>query len=261
MQRPMKRLAGKVAIVTGGGSGIGRATARLFAGEGAQVALVDCNERAVHDVEKEIRADGNDATSWVVDLADAIEAERTILSVAERFHATDILINNAARCDVRSLDKMTAEEWDATLATNVRAYFICARTAARQMSKQGGGSIVNIASVQRTISEAGSAAYAASKAGVYQLTRSLAIELARQNILVNSISPGFIRTPMSIVDGVDETTTPRFKSDYLESGRIPLRRAGLPEEIAASALFFASRECGYVTGSDLIVDGGLTITL
>ena len=161
----MPRLSRKAAIITGEGSGIGRSTARLFATEGASVAIF------------------------------------------------------------------------------------------------GGGSIVNIYSVHRPISEPGSGAYAASNGGVAQLTRNLAIELAESNIVVNSISPGFIRTRMSIVNGVDETTTPHFADYYVNSGRIPLRRAGLPEEVAAAALFLASRECGYLTGADLVVDGGLTVTL
>jgi 3-oxoacyl-[acyl-carrier protein] reductase len=129
------------------------------------------------------------------------------------------------------------------------------------MRRRGGGSIVNICSVHRLISEPNSGAYAASKGGVAQLTRNLAIEFAPHNIVVNSISPGFIRTAMSVVNGVDETTTQHFTDYYVRFGRIPLRRAGLPEEIAAAALFLASRECGYLTGADLIVDGGLTITL
>ena len=111
------------------------------------------------------------------------------------------------------------------------------------------------------ISEPNSGAYAASKGGVAQLTRNLAIELAPDNIAVNSISPGFIRTRMSVADGIDFATTERFNVYYSQSGRIPLRRYGLPEEVAAAALFLASRECGYTTGADLVVDGGLTTTL
>jgi 3-oxoacyl-[acyl-carrier protein] reductase len=156
---------------------------------------------------------------------------------------------------------MSVEEWRKVLDTNLTAYFLCAQTAAREMKNGAGGSIVNISSVQRLISEPNYAAYAASKAGVRQLTCSLAIELAPANVLVNSISPGFVRTRMSIVNGVDETTTPRFRNLYIESGRFPLRRAALPEEIAAAALFLASRECTYLTGADLIVDGGLTVTI
>jgi NAD(P)-dependent dehydrogenase (short-subunit alcohol dehydrogenase family) len=156
---------------------------------------------------------------------------------------------------------MTEDEWRKILDTNLTAYFVGARAAAREMRKVGGGSVVNTCSVHRLISEPNSGAYAASKGGVAQLTRNLAIELAPDDIVVNSISPGFIRTPMSIVNGVDETTTERFRNYYVDSGRIPLRRAGLPEEIAAAALFLASRECGYLTGADLVVDGGLTITL
>ncbi len=182
-------------------------------------------------------------------------------SVAAQWGRIDILVNNAAIHVTRSFEEMTADEWRKVLDTNLTAYFLCARAAAREMRQQGGGSIVNIGSVHRMISEPGAGAYAASKAAIAQLTRSLAIELAPHHVVVNSISPGFIRTPMSVVDGVDETTTEHFVTCYLSSGRIPLRRAGLPEEVAAAALFLAARECGYLTGADLVVDGGLTITL
>ena len=170
-------------------------------------------------------------------------------------------MNNAATYVPKAFEALTRDDWWKVLDTNLTAYFLSARAAAREMRKSGGGSVVNICSVHRLISESGSGAYAASKGGVAQLTRNLAIELAESNIVVNSISPGFIRTRMSIVNGVDETTTPRFTDYYVNSGRIPLRRAGLPEEIAAAALFLASRECGYLTGADLVVDGGLTVTL
>ncbi len=257
----MARLEGKVAIITGAASGIGRATARLFAAEGARVAILDCEAPAAREVEREIRNAGREAGTWEVDVSDGAKAERTVAEVAQRFGRVDVLINNAATYVLRTFDEMTREEWLKVLDTNLTAYFLCARAAAREMRKQGAGSVVNIGSVHRMISEPSSGAYAASKGGVAQLTRNLAIELAPFNILVNSISPGFIRTRMSIVDGVDETSTERFLNYYVNSGRIPLRRAGLPEEIAAAALFLASRECGYLTGADLVVDGGLTITL
>jgi NAD(P)-dependent dehydrogenase (short-subunit alcohol dehydrogenase family) len=257
----MGRLSGKVAIITGAGSGIGRAIARLFAAEGARAAILDRNGPAARNVDGEIRAAGDEAQAWEVDLADAAKAEEAVASVAAQWGRIDILVNNAAIHVTRSFEEMTADEWRKILDTNLTAYFVCARAAAREMGQQGGGSIVNIGSVHRMISEPGAAAYAASKAAIAQLTRNLALEFAPHGIVVNSISPGFIRTPMSIVNGVDETTTEHFVTHYLNSGRIPLGRAGLPEEVAAAALFLAARECGYLTGADLVVDGGLTITL
>lgn len=257
----MGRLEGKGAIVTGGGSGIGRATAKLFAAEGARVGVLDKNGTAGRETEQEIRGKGHEAFAWQVDLSDGEAAEAGVREVAKRLGRIDVLVNDAAIYVPHDFYQTTREEWQRVLDTNLTAYFLCARVAAPEMRKQGGGSIVNICSVHRLISEPNAGAYAAAKGGVAQLTRNLAIEFAPDNILVNSISPGFIRTPMSIVDGVDETTTEHFKNYYVKFGRIPLRRAGRPEEIAAAALFLASRECGYMTGADLVVDGGLTITL
>ncbi len=256
----MSRLTDKVAIVTGAASGIGRAIAQLFSREGARVAILDRNGAAAQQTAEELCRTGGDAHAWEVDLSEGAQAEATIATAARIMGRIDILVNNAATYAPRNFYDMSPEEWHKVLDTNLTAYFLCARTAAREMRKQG-GSIVNICSVHRLISEPNSGAYAASKGGVAQLTRNLAIEFAPDNIVVNSISPGFIRTPMSIVDGVDETTTPNFINYYVKSGRIPLRRAGLPEEIAAAALFLASRECAYLTGADLVVDGGLSITL
>jgi NAD(P)-dependent dehydrogenase (short-subunit alcohol dehydrogenase family) len=261
LDRQMGRLTRKVTIITGAGGGIGRAIAKLFAAEHSRVAIVDCADRSARAVEREIRAEHLDASCWIADLSDAGQAETTIRQIARHFGRIDILVNNAATYVSHSFEEMTAEEWNRVLNVNLTAYFLCARTSAREMQKLGGGSIVNISSVQRAISEPKYGAYATSKAGIAQLTRSLAIELAPANIVVNSISPGFIRTGMSLVNGIDETTTPHFLTYYVESGRIPLGRAGLPEEVAAATLFLASRECGYLTGADITVDGGLTITI
>jgi len=257
----MGRLDGKTAIITGGGSGIGRATAKLFASEGASVAVLDRNGAAARETAAGIAQTGPEAFVWEVDLSEGVAAERAVHETAARMGRLDILVNNAATYVLRSFDETSMQEWRQVMDTNLTAYFVCARSAVSHMRERGGGSIVNICSVHRMISEPNSGAYAASKGGVAQLTRNLAIEFAPHDIVVNSISPGFIRTPMSIVDGVDETTTSRFMNYYVNSGRIPLRRAGLPREVAAAALFLASRECGYLTGADLIVDGGLTVTL
>ncbi len=219
------------------------------------MAILDCKAAA------EITQAGPLALALEVDLSDHAAAEQAVHEAARRMGRLDILVNNAATYVLRSFDEVTIEEWNEVLATNLTAYFVCARSAAAEMRRHRGGSIVNICSAHRMISEPRSGAYAASKGGVAQLTRNLAIEFASDNVVVNSISPGFIRTPMSMVDGVDETSTSRFADYYVNSGRIPLRRAGLPDEVAAAVLFLASRECSYLTGADLVVDGGLTITL
>jgi NAD(P)-dependent dehydrogenase (short-subunit alcohol dehydrogenase family) len=257
----MRRLAGEISVITGAGSGIGRATAKTFAEEGAHIVIIDRDETTAREVEQEIRGRGSEVVVRIVDLADGRKAEQTITEIGSLFGGLDILVNNAATFIAKSFDETTPEEWQKVLNVNLTAYFLCARSAAREMRRRGGGSIVNVGSVHRLISEPNSGAYAASKGGVAQLTRNLAIEFGAANIIVNSVSPGFVRTRMSIVNGVDETTTQHFMDYYLTSGRIPLRRAGLPEDIAAAVLFLASRECGYLTGADLIVDGGLTITL
>jgi glucose 1-dehydrogenase len=258
----MSRLLGKAALITGGGSGIGRATAQILAAHGARLAVLDKDGESAESVATDIRNRGSEAIATEVDLADLNKAEEGVVSAARSLGRLDILVNNAAIYTPRDFFEIRREEWQKILDVNLTAYFLCARAAAHEMQRNdSGGSIVNISSVHQRISEPRSGAYAASKGGVAQLTRNLAIEFASSGIVVNSISPGFVRTRMSIVDGVDETTTEHFLEYYVESGRIPLGRAGLPEEVAAAALFFAARDCPYITGADLAVDGGLTITL
>lgn len=259
---PMSRLAGKAALVTGAASGIGRATAMLFAAEGAAVAIVDKDGESARKVASEAGRGGNKVVAIEVDLADGEKAENAVRQATQSLGRLDVLVNNAAMYVPRDFFEMSRAEWQRVLDVNLTAYYLCARAAAQEMKRMASaGSIVNIASVHRRISEPRSGAYAASKGAVAQLTRNLAIEFGAFNIMVNSVSPGFIRTPMSVVDGVDETTTDRFQTMYLDSGRIPIGRAGLPEKVAAAILFLAARECTYMTGADLVVDGGLTVTL
>lgn len=248
-------------MITGAASGIGRATAGLLAARGARIAAVDRDASSLGAVASAIGSSGGDAVPFVFDLAEVDRIDAFVGEVAERMGQLDVLVNNAATYVPRDFFTLSREEWQRVLDVNLSAYFFCARAAARVMKGAGVGSIVNIASVHRLISEPNSGAYAASKGAIAQLTRNLAIEFAPYNIVVNSISPGFIRTAMSIVNGVDETTTEHFNAYYLNSGRIPLRRAGHAEEVAAAVLFLAARECTYMTGADLVVDGGLTITL
>lgn len=258
----MSKLKNKVALITGAGSGIGKATAKLFAAQGAKVVILEKDGESGRKAAGEITSGGAEAIAIEVDLADGAKADGAVAKATDCFEGVDILVNNAATYVARDFFAMSQEEWRHVLDVNLTAYFLCARAAAREMRRRDqAGSIINIGSVHQRLSEPLSGAYAASKGAVAQLTRNLAIEFAPYNIVVNSISPGFIRTAMSIVDGVDETTTPRFMNYYVESRRIPLGRAGLPEEVAAAVLFLAARECTYMTGADLVVDGGLTITL
>jgi NAD(P)-dependent dehydrogenase (short-subunit alcohol dehydrogenase family) len=257
------RLQGKTALITGAGRGIGKATAALFCREGANVALLDRCQGPLAAALAEIKAAGGGAAiSVVADVGRPEEASKSVSEAAAHFGRLDILINNAAISVARDVLELSCQEWESVLNANLTGQFLMAQAAASHMRNAEGGSIVNISSIQRRISEPGSAAYASSKGGVAQLTRSLAIELANFNIVVNSISPGFIgNTQLSLVDGVDETTTEKFQTFYINSGRIPLRRAGTVGDIAIAALFLASRECAYLTGADLVVDGGLGLTL
>lgn len=257
----MNGMNGQTVLITGAASGIGRATAELLAARGACIAAVDRQAAALEDVTGNIRSSGGEAVPFVFDLADVDRIDAFVSEVAGKLGRLDVLVNNAATYVPQDFLSLTRAEWQRVLDVNLTAYFLCARAAAHEMRRTGGGSIVNVASVHRLISEPNSGAYAASKGAVAQLTRNLAIEFAPYNIVVNSISPGFIRTAMSIVNGIDETTSEQFQSSYVVSGRIPLRRAGRAEEVAVAVLFFAARQCGYITGADLIVDGGLTITL
>ena len=257
----MNEISGKVALITGAASGIGRATAELVAARGARIAAVDRGAQGLSATAGAISSSGGDAVPFVFDLAEVDRIDTFVAEVARKMGRLDVLVNNAATYVPHDFLALGRDEWQRVLDVNLTAYFLCARGAARVMRPGGGGSIVNIASVHRVISEPNSGAYAASKGAVAQLTRNLAIEFAPHNIVVNSIGPGFIRTAMSIVNGVDETITEQFSASYVNSGRVPLRRAGRAEEVAAAVLFLASRVCTYMTGADLVVDGGLTITL
>jgi NAD(P)-dependent dehydrogenase (short-subunit alcohol dehydrogenase family) len=256
------KLKNKIAIITGAGTGIGKAMSSLFCREGAAVALAGLASTPLSAVASELTKAGGRAIAISCDVGLANDAGHVVAETVARFGGLDILINNAAISISKNLMDLTREDWDRVLNANLTGQFLMAQAATSEMRKRGGGSIVNISSVQERISEPQSVAYATSKGGVAQLTRSLAIELGPFNIAVNAISPGFVaNTQLSFSDGVDETTTEKFKTFYLNSGRIPLCRAGTTDDIAAAALFLAARECTYITGTNLTVDGGLTLTL
>ena len=253
------RLNGRVAIVTGAAQGIGEAIAREFACQGASVVAIDRNPE-VGRVCAEISAGGGSASAAIFDITDWDSYRSCAGEVAAKHGTIDVLVNNAAVSYYASILEDDPEKWREVIKVNLEALYFGSRLVAPHMVKAGYGRIVNIASVQAIACEPRVGAYVASKGAIMSYTRSLAVELAPSGVLVNAIAPGCIHTPMSIIDGVDETETDFFKQWYVGMRKIPLARAGEPEEIARAALFLASEDCSYMTGHTMVVDGGLTIT-
>jgi NAD(P)-dependent dehydrogenase (short-subunit alcohol dehydrogenase family) len=243
------RLGNKVAVITGSGRGIGREMARLFAAEGASVAVADVNEETARRTAGEIAAAGGDALAVRTDIAAPDQVEALVRAVLGRWGRLDVLVNNAGVGLNRPCLETTLEEWDHVLRTNLTGTFLCAREAARVMVRQGGGRIVNIASISGQRGGQGRAAYGSAKAGVILLTRVMAVELAPQGVAVNAIAPGPVDTDQS-----RHNHTPATRRAYHD--RIPQRRYGEHREIAAAALFLASDEASFVNGAVLNVDGG-----
>ena len=249
----MGRLEEKVAAITGAGSGIGRASALLFAEEGAQVIAADRDETAAMAVVEEIRSRGGDATSVRTDVSDPEQVEAMVAAAVEIYGRLDVLFNNAGiQGELATTADCTIENWEQVITINLRGVFLGMKYAIPQMLKRGGGVIINTASAAGLIAFPGAPAYAAAKGGVLQLTRTAAIEYARQGIRVNAICPGAIWTPLmeNLVAG-NETMRKMMEAQE------PLGRFGRPEEIARMALFLASSEASFCTGAPFIVDGGL----
>jgi NAD(P)-dependent dehydrogenase (short-subunit alcohol dehydrogenase family) len=252
------KLKDRVAIVTGAAQGIGAAIAEQFVKEGASVYGLD---RAEHITEVELRFQGTGRfRGFRVDITDQNALRRCIEQIVVQEARLDILVNNAAIVYYEDLASSTLEHWRQTLAVNIEAQYVLSQLSAPHMARRGWGRIINIASTQAIATEPRVGAYCASKGAITSFTRSLAIELAPHGINANAIAPGCIHTPMSVIDGVDETETELFQSWYVKQRKIPLARAGEPAEIARVAVFLASEDASYVTGHTLVVDGGLTIT-
>ena len=257
----MGLLAGQVCMITGAGQGLGRAVALEMAAEGSKVMLLDRNPETLRAVEGEVAAAGGTARSFTLDVTD-YDAYRTVVgSVMEEFGRIDALVNNAAiNPPAKTILQDTLEDWRRTIAINLESVYMGSKLVAPHMVERKSGRIIHIASIQGFASSGEVGAYNAAKGGILALTKSMAVELGPHDILVNAVAPGFMSTPMSIINGVNETETPEFVEWYVKKGKIPLRRTGYPEDVSGTVIFLASRYCRYMTGQLLVVDGGLMST-
>jgi 3-oxoacyl-[acyl-carrier protein] reductase len=241
-------LSGRTALVTGSTRGIGRAIAESLAGAGARVAVVGRDASRAIEVASEI---SSDAAGFACDVGDVASVTALVERVEKSFGQIDILVNNAGLTRDNILFRLKDDDWDAVLDANLRGAFVAIRAASRGMMKRRWGRIVNIASVVGIIGNKGQANYAASKAGLIGLTKSVAKELASRNIHINAVAPGFIDTDMTAA------MTPEARATL--SGQIPLERLGSPSDIAGAVTFLASDLASYITGQVLVVDGGLVM--
>jgi 3-oxoacyl-[acyl-carrier protein] reductase len=250
----MTRLTGKVAFVTGSGRGIGAATARRLAADGATVAVVDLTEPDTADTVTAIRDAGGTAMGIGCDVSQTEQVEAAVDRATEALGGFDILVNNAGVIRDNLLFKMTDEDWDTVLAVHLRGAFLCSRAAQRRMVEQKSGKIVNLSSTS-ALGNRGQANYSAAKAGIQGFTRTLAIELGPFGINVNAVAPGFIATAMTDATARRMGVEPeQFREGA--AAAVPLRRIGDPEDIASVVSFLVSDDASYISGQTIYVDGG-----
>lgn len=248
----MRLLEGKTAVITGGSRGIGKGIALRFAAEGANIAITNITDSEEFAATvREVSALGVKAKGYVSDASVYVDAENVIDEIVKDFGSVDILVNNAGITRDTLLMRMTEEQWDQVLTVNLKSVFNLTKAAIRPMMKQKNGSIINMSSVVGVSGNAGQANYSASKAGIIGFTKSVAKELGSRNVRCNAIAPGFILTEMTGKLPED------VKSDWI--AKIPLRRGGLPEDVANVAIFLASDLSSYVTGQTISVCGGMAM--
>ena len=254
----MKRLDGKICIVTGGGSGIGKATCLRLANEGAHVAVTDIDHGNAKSVCEDITAQGGTAGSWALDVADVDAVRKVFDAVAERFGQMDVVVNNAGISGVNTpTHEISEEEWRKVIDINLNGVFYCTKAAIPHLKKAGGGSIVNLSSIYGLVGAPDLPPYHASKGAVRLMTKTDALLYATEGIRVNSVHPGFIWTPL--VEGLAKSSEEGVEAfrkglDDLH----PIGHVGEPEDIAAGIAYLASNDAKFVTGSELVIDGGYT---
>ncbi|MGE0077590.1 MAG: 3-oxoacyl-ACP reductase FabG [Bacteroidales bacterium] len=247
----MKRIENKIAIITGGADGIGKAAAVRFANEGAVVIIWDMNEIKGHETVAEIIANGGKAEFAKVNTSNFEDVEKVTNAAIEKYSKIDILINNAGITRDSTLKKMTPQQWQEVIDVNLTGVFNCAKCVSAFMVEKGYGRIINTSSVVALYGNFGQTNYVATKAGLIGITKTLGKELGRKGVTVNAVAPGFIATEM----------VKKMPEDVLNAmeQKVPVGRLGLPAEIASAYLFLASDEAAYINGTVLSVDGGITI--
>lgn len=250
------RLEGKVALITGGASGIGEATAKLFAKEAAKVVIADVQEERGKAVVESIKASGGEAAFIKVNVVRENEAKRMVAFTVKTYGRLDVLFNNAGVENSKSEVETSVREWDRVMDVNVKGVFLGTKYAVPEMKKNGGGSIINTSSIFGLVGSPGFAAYHASKGAVRLLTKSTALAHAADKIRANSICPGVIETPM-FAQVLREAPNPdTARAEWMQNE--PIGRFGRPDDIAYGALYLASDESSYITGTELVIDGGYT---
>jgi 3-oxoacyl-[acyl-carrier protein] reductase len=247
----MKRLENKIAIITGGAAGIGKATAVLFAQEGAKVIIWDLDETRGNQLATELTANGLSASFSKVNTSNYSEIETAAKCVFEKYKSIDILINNAGITRDSTLKKMTPEQWQQVIDVNLTGVFYCTKIISDYMVQNNYGRIISASSVVGLYGNFGQTNYVATKSGIIGMTKTWGRELGRKGITVNAIAPGFINTEM----------VAKMPEDVIKSmiAKVPVARLGTPEDIAAAYLFLASNEASYINGTVLSVDGGMTV--
>lgn len=251
------KLEGKVAIVTGAGTGIGRACAELFGREGAGVVLAGRRHEPLQEVARTVAATGGRATAQPCDVTQESAIERLVVRAVEEYGGLNIVVNNAGSWMAGSAEETTLEDWERIMGTNLKGVFLLSRRALPELRRGGGGAIVNIGSVLGLVGMKRRVAYAASKGGLVSLTKAMALDHAAEKVRINCVCPSLVETPMGqeSLEQAGDAAAERAR----RVAQIPLGRAGIPEDVAALALFLASDDASWITGAAIPLDGGFSV--